>query len=88
MVPIGQVWGAGKELSPTQHSFNGEGMKPSPPGGLPYRGRSKKMCMANGDTCRGFRSSGTEYCAGHQRSLGLLKPKVEEVVDGDTARTT
>lgn len=93
MVPIGQIWGAGKEAPLSQHNLIGEGMELAPPGS-PYiaphvLSRSQKLCIAKDHTCKGFRSAGTNYCAGHQRSLGLLKPKVkEEPVDGDAAGTS
>ena len=34
----------------------------------PYIGRGSK-CAANEDTCEGMRAKGTDYCAGHLRSM-------------------
>lgn len=31
------------------------------------------FCVANDDTCKGRRAKGTEYCAGHLRSQGVIK---------------
>lgn len=36
------------------------------------------MCIGNDDTCGARRAKGTEYCAGHLRSLGLLEVKGDE----------
>lgn len=43
----------------------------------PYVGRGNK-CSANEDTCEGARAKGTQFCAGHLRSM----VKNGEVVDG------
>lgn len=42
-----------------------------------YVGRGNK-CSANEDTCEGSRAKGTQFCAGHLRSM----VKNGEVVDG------
>ncbi len=34
----------------------------------PYVGRGSK-CAANEDTCEGMRAKGTDFCAGHLRSM-------------------
>lgn len=54
----------------TNHAFVKEAPKP------PSR---EGRCVAKDDTCKGFRAKGTEYCAGHLRSMGLLDG--EEVTD-------
>lgn len=37
------------------------------PASAPYEGRNR--CVANNDTCNGPRAKGTDYCAGHLRSM-------------------
>lgn len=32
-----------------------------------------KHCKGANNTCKAYKSKGTDYCAGHLRSLGLLK---------------
>ena len=34
-----------------------------------------KHCKGANDTCKGYKSKGTEFCAGHLRSMGLLTEK-------------
>jgi hypothetical protein len=53
----------GQRLSPTATS------RPAP-SYADYVGRNR--CIANGDTCQGFKAKGSDYCAGHLRSRGEL----------------
>jgi hypothetical protein len=59
-------------------------VKPSPPGGVEYRGRGR--CTANNDTCEGIPAKGTAFCIGHLRSMakanGEPDPVKKESVDG------
>lgn len=36
--------------------------------GMRRRADRSKNCIANGNTCKGFRVKGEEYCAGHLRA--------------------
>ncbi|CAB4171525.1 hypothetical protein UFOVP923_3 [uncultured Caudovirales phage] len=58
------------------------GSQPAPPSG-PYLGRGNK-CSAEMDSCEGFRTKNSEYCAGHGRSLAKQAPiePLAEVSDG------
>ena len=48
----------------------------------PYLGRGNK-CSAENDSCEGFRTKGSEYCAGHGRRLAKQETvALAEVSDG------
>lgn len=50
---------------------------------VPQRG---KHCRGAENTCKAYRSRGTEYCVGHLRSLGLLEPKPQpEPAESETS---
>lgn len=64
-----------KQLAHTLYGAPVSGIRPASqqdgsklaPGSGPYLGRNK--CIANEDTCEGPRAKGTDYCAGHLRSM-------------------
>lgn len=35
--------------------------------------RDNTYCTSNGDTCKGRKAKGTEFCAGHLRSQGVIE---------------
>lgn len=46
---------------------------------IPYKApvlRSPKLCIGNGNKCAGWKSAGTDYCAGHQKSIAKLAAEV------------
>jgi hypothetical protein len=44
-----------------------------------YRKKDRgKHCKGAGNTCKGFKMAGLDYCVGHARSLGLLKKEAHE----------
>jgi hypothetical protein len=42
---------------------------PAPVDGVPYRNPRDKRCIANDDTCMGWATNGSAYCAGHARRI-------------------
>lgn len=73
-VPAGsQPYGGGGGVAPNS--------RPSAmaAGSVPYQGtvanagrgklRSPKQCKGNNNTCKGFKSGGTDFCVGHRKSI-------------------
>jgi hypothetical protein len=64
-----------KQLAHTLYGEPVKGIRPAgeapgsrlAPAGAPYIGRNR--CVANEDTCEGPKAKGTDYCAGHLRSM-------------------
>ena len=59
------------------------GFRPSVRSVTPYVNEKvearKGRCIANGDTCKGFRAKDTKFCIGHLRSMAKAQREEREV---------
>jgi hypothetical protein len=74
IVPYGTL---GNEYAAYQNQPAATGFVPSRDNGVPYQGRGKH-CMAQNNTCKGFKARGTNYCIGHLRALEKAEEETHE----------